>query len=150
MNNTFKVPEFIIKLDSKVKASERIKIESSKDTYKVFKEVFDADTIDWTETMIILALSNSNKVLGFYKLSSGGQTGVICDPKIVFQFALLSNASNIILAHNHPSGTLQPSKADKVITEKIKEAGKLLDIKLLDHLIITSEGYYSFADNCLL
>jgi DNA repair protein RadC len=150
MNNTFKVPEFTIKLDSKVKASERITIASSKDSYKVFKEVFDADSIDWTETMIILALSNSNKVLGFYKLSSGGQTGVICDPKIVFQFALLSNASNIILSHNHPSGSLQPSKADKAITDKIKEAGKLLDIRLLDHLIITSEGYYSFADNCLI
>lgn len=150
MNQTFKVPEFTIKLDSKVKASERKQIKSSKDTYEVFKEVFDADTIDWTETMIILALSTANKVLGFYKISSGGTTGTICDPKIIFQFALLSNANNIIIAHNHPSGNLNPSNADKLLTEKIKDAGRLLDIKLLDHLIVTSEGYYSFSDEGLI
>ena len=149
-NKTFKVPEFTIKLDSKIKASERKQIKCSQDAYEVFKEVFDADTIDWTEAMIVLALSRANKVLGFYKISSGGTSGTVCDPKIIFQFALLSNANNIIIAHNHPSGSLNPSNADKAITKKISDSGNMLDIKLFDHLIVTSEGFYSFADEGLL
>ena len=150
MNNYSLVPEFTIKLNSKIKASQRVQVQSSKDSYLIFKEIFDADTIDWYESMIIIALNNRNKVLGSYKISSGSVTGTICDPRVVFQFALLSNASNIILAHNHPSGGLQPSKADIAITDKIKKAGEIMDIRLLDHIIITSEGYYSFADEGML
>jgi len=143
-------PEFTISLKSKVKASERFQIRGSADCYEVFKEIFDADSIEWTETMIVVALSNANKVLGFYKISSGGLAGTICDPRIVYQFALLSNASSLILAHNHPSGSLKPSSADIAITKKIKAAGELMDIRLLDHLIITTEGYASLADEGLL
>ena len=77
-------------------------------------------------------------------------SGTTCDPKIIYQFALLSNASCIIVSHNHPSGNTKPSEVDKTITDKLVAAGKLLDIKVLDHIIITSEGYLSFSDEGLV
>ena len=121
-------------------------ISSSKDGYNVFREIFNADTIDWVEEAIVLCLNRANKVVGFYKLSVGGMSGTVMDPKIVFTVALNCGASSIIVAHNHPSGNLNPSDADVRITQKLKGAGELLDIQLLDHIIITDEGYYSFGD----
>ena len=88
--------------------------------------------------------------LGIYHLSKGGIAGTVVDPKIVFSVALKSAASSLILIHNHPSGNLQPSEADKTITKKLVDAAKLLDINVLDHLIISIESYYSFADEGLL
>jgi DNA repair protein RadC len=149
INNTgINLPEIKMKLsfDKKIKKSELISIRSSYDAYQVFKNIFNADTFDWVEECIILCLNRANKVVGFYKVSSGGTTGAIVDPKVVFTIALNCAASGIILAHNHPSGNLTPSVADKEITKKIKEAGKLLDINLLDHLILTDESFYSFQD----
>ena len=141
------IPEIKIsfKVD-KVKKSEMTQISTSKQGYDVLREVFNADTIDWLEEAIVLCLNNANKVVGFYKLSTGGVTGTVMDPRIVFTVALNCGASGIIVAHNHPSGTLRPSQNDIDITYKIREGGKLLDIKLLDHVIVTDEGYYSFAD----
>ena len=141
------IPEIKIsfKVD-KVKKSEMTQIKTSRQGYDVLREVFNADTIDWLEEAIVLCLNNANKVVGFYKLSTGGVTGTVMDPRIVFTVALNCGASGIILAHNHPSGTLRPSQNDIDITHKIREGGKLLDIKLLDHVIVTDEGYYSFAD----
>jgi DNA repair protein RadC len=96
-------------------------------------------------------LNQSNRVLGVYPLSTGGVTGTIADPRLIFSVALKINAAGIILSHNHPSGNLSPSKADKDLTDKIKEGSKLLDVKLLDHIIVTPENtYYSFADEGLL
>ncbi len=83
-------------------------------------------------------------------MSSGGITGTIVDLRMIFSAALKANATNIMIAHNHPSGNTKPSQADKHMTAKIRQAGELLDIKLLDHLIITSESYYSFADDGVL
>jgi DNA repair protein RadC len=143
------IPEIVISVsfDKKLKKSELIKITSSNDAYQVFKQVFNSDTFDWCEEFIILCLNNSNKVVGFYKISSGGMTGTVVDVRMVFTVALNCLATSIIIAHNHPSGKLQPSEQDKTITKKIKEAGKILDITLLDHLIITDENYFSFADD---
>ena len=90
------------------------------------------------------------KALGIFEVSTGGVTGTVADPKIISVAALKANACNIIISHNHPSGNLQPSKADIEITEKIKMAGQLLEIKLFDHIIVSSEGYYSFADEGLI
>lgn len=95
-------------------------------------------------------LNRANKVLGILEASSGGISGTVADPRLVFVAALKANASNIIISHNHPSGNLNPSKADEELTQKIKQAGQLLDIKLFDHIIVTSEGYYSFADEGLM
>ena len=90
------------------------------------------------------------KALGIFEVSTGGVTGTVADPKIIFVAALKANACNIIISHNRPSGNVQPSKADIEITEKIKMAGQLLEIKLFDHIIVSSEGYYSFADEGLI
>lgn len=143
-----KIPEIKIsfKID-KVKKSELTQIMSSRDGYDVFKQIFDADTIDWLEESIVLCLNRANKVVGFYKLSGGGMTGVIMDTKVVFTVALNCGASSIIVAHNHPSGQLKPSDADIRVTENLKKAGIIMDIPLLDHIIVTDEGYYSFGDD---
>ncbi len=99
------------------------------------------------EEFWVLFLNNANKVLLKQQLSKGGITGTLVDVRLLMKRALEISATAIILCHNHPSGTLVVSKADKQITEKIKQAGQLLDIKLLDHIIITAQGYKSFADN---
>lgn len=92
-------------------------------------------------------MNRSNAVLGILSVSKGGISGTVTDVRLIFQGALKTNASGIIVAHNHPSGNALPSDSDKKITQKIKEAGNLLDIQLLDHIIILPvEGYYSFAD----
>lgn len=139
-----------VSFDRNVKKSELFKIDSSKTAEELFRKIFNADTFDWQEEVIILCLNNSNKVLGFYKLAKGGITGTILDPRMIFTIALKCCATSIIVAHNHPSGKLQASDADKSITKKIKEAGKILDITLLDHLILTDEFYLSFADEGML
>jgi len=97
-----------------------------------------------------LLLNRGNRVLGIMNVSSGGVSGTIADPKIIFTAALKSNASALVLSHNHPSGTLKPSQPDISLTKKLVDGGKLLDITVLDHLIVTNEGYYSFADEGLL
>jgi DNA repair protein RadC len=96
--------------------------------------------------MYVLFLDNASQVLGYNILSSGGITGTVADLRLIFSVALESLATKIIIAHNHPSGNLNPSEADTALTRKIYNAGKVMDITLLDHLIITVKGYYSFAD----
>lgn len=102
------------------------------------------------EEFWILYLNNSNKVIYKSQLSKGGITGTVVDIRIVFKTAFEQNAVNLILCHNHPSGILQASDADKQITRKLKEAGKILDVNVIDHLIVTSNGYLSFADDGIL
>lgn len=132
---------------SKVKAKDRIKVVDSLTAFKAVSEAFNPDTVEYLEEMVMLLLNRQNKVLGWVKLSQGGTAGTVCDPKVVFAIALQANAHAIILAHNHPSGTLKPSQADIRLTNKIKEAGKMLDLPLLDHLIVSPDGnYYSIAD----
>jgi len=98
----------------------------------------------------VLLLNRANKAIGEYEVSTGSSTGTIADPKLSFAAAIKTNATGIVLAHNHPSGNLNPSEADISLIKKIRDAGKMLEISVLDHLIITSEGYYSFADEGLL
>ncbi len=102
------------------------------------------------EEFWILYVNNSHKVLAKHQISKGGFTGTMVDTRIVFQKAVEESAVAMILAHNHPSGKLQPSMDDKRLTQKLIEAGKLMDIKVLDHLIVTSEDFYSFADHNLM
>ena len=98
----------------------------------------------------ILYLNNSNKVIRKNQLSKGGITGTLVDVRLVLKNALEVGATALILCHNHPSGTLKPSEADKAVTTKLKTAAKSLDIKVLDHLIITEKAYFSFADEELI
>ena len=135
---------------SKVKASERPLITSSRDAYDVLMKCWDEGKLEFVEQFNILLLNRANKVLGVYKVSSGGVTGTVADPKQIFAAALKANACGLVVSHNHPSGNLKPSRQDELLTSKIKEAGSFLDIKVLDHLIVTSEAYYSFADEGLL
>jgi DNA repair protein RadC len=135
---------------SKVKASLRPQINTSQDAYEVLLGSWDADKIELVEQFAILLLNKANKVLGMYKVSTGGIAGTVADPRIIFASAIKANACALILVHNHPSGNLKPSRADEELTTKIKKGGDVLDIKVLDHLIITKDQYYSFADEGLL
>lgn len=140
--------EIEISYKPKFKASELPKVVTSDEAYECLKTVFPS--LDYREYFYILCLNRNNKVLGYCQISSGGLSGTIADVRIIMQTALKSNACSIILSHNHPSGNLVPSEADKDLTQKIREAGKFLDIPVLDHLILTSETYFSFADEGLM
>ena len=129
---------------------EKLKVKNSKESYTILLDSWDKNIIELQEEFKVLLLNRSNTVLGVYPLSKGGVSGVVVDAKLVFSVALKCNASSIIVAHNHPSENLTPSEADKLITRKLKTAGKYLDIALLDHLIITKDNYYSFKDNELI
>ena len=102
------------------------------------------------EVFAVLFLNRANKINHFQIVSEGGITGTVADPRVILKKALEEDAVSIILCHNHPSGSLKPSKADEVLTDKIKEAAAYLDIKVLDHIIVSDDGYYSFADEGLL
>jgi DNA repair protein RadC len=146
------IPEITMKVSysKDVKKSSLVQIKSSKDAYDLLMNIYNQDTFDWTEEMILLCFNRANKCVGFYKVSSGGTAGTICDPKVIFTIALNCGAHAIMLSHNHPSGLLEPSPPDRQITTKLRDGGALLDIKLLDHIIVTSDGYYSFNDNDLI
>lgn len=102
------------------------------------------------EVFAIVFLNRANKINHFEIISEGGITGTIADPRIILKKALEEDAVSIILCHNHPSGSLKPSKADEELTNKIKEAARFLDIKVIDHIIVSDQGYYSFADEGIL
>jgi DNA repair protein RadC len=135
---------------SRVKPSERPLVNSSSKCYQLLLQTWDENKIDFVEQFKVLLLNRCNRVLGIYELSSGGITGTVADVRLVMTAALKANAVAIILSHNHPSGNLKPSRPDIELTTKIKEAGRYLDIQVLDHVIVTSEGYYSFADEGVL
>lgn len=132
-----------------MQAVNRPRIQSSEDAYLQCLNFLGLDNLAIKEEAVAIFLNRSNRVLGGYKVSSGGITATVVDIRIILAIALKCLASGIILAHTHPSGELNPSRADKELTQKLKEAAKLMDISLLDHLIITLEAYYSFADDGL-
>lgn len=127
-------------------------ITSSLDSYNVIKDFFPMSSISLKEQIIVLYLNRANRVIGAYKVSDGGLTSTIADLRLIFSVALKSVSCNFIIGHNHPSGNLKPSAADIALTQQLKEAGKIMDIKLLDHLILSpdEDKYYSFADEGLL
>lgn len=121
-------------------------------SYKVsefLRKIYPVD-INYKEAFIILLLNNSLKLNGYSLISIGGLTGTLVDVRNILQLALLSNSNNIILAHNHPSGKLSPSTSDRMTTNKIKNASQFFDIKIVDHIIITKDDHFSFANNKLI
>jgi len=128
-------------------ALEKKKITSSNSVFELMQPIIGELP---HEEFWIVYLNNSNKVLQKSQLSKGGITGTLVDVRLVLKTALQLGAVGLILTHNHPSGTLKPSQADKQITQKLKKAGESLDIKVLDHVIITEKAYFSFADESLL
>lgn len=127
---------------SKQKEVSKTKISCSRDIEKFIREIFPLELINHREYAYAIFLDRANQILGYFMISSGGVSGTIIDPKIVFQSALLSNASGIIIFHNHPSGNPVASRSDIQMTIKLSKAGKILD-----HIIITEKGYSSFADD---
>lgn len=144
------VAEVELVYKTKVKPSERPLVKSAKDCYELLRSTWDENKIEFVEQFKVVLMNRAQRVLGIYELSTGGVTGTVADPKLVFIAALKANACNIILTHNHPSGNLKPSRADEELTKNIATAGMYLDIKVIDHIIVTSEGYYSFGDEGIL
>ena len=145
-----RVAEIQLVYKTKIKASERPKINHSADSYQFLLQSWDPNKLEFVEQFKVLLLNQAMKVLGVYEVSTGSVTGCIADPKLVFCAALKANASNIILAHNHPSGNFDPSTADKNLTAKMVTGAKYLDLAIRDHIIVTKESYFSFADHGLL
>ena len=144
------VAEIQLAYRSTVKASMRPKVTGAKDAEQILRQTWDEDKIELVEQFKVLLINRANKVLGVLEVSQGGISGTVADPKIIFSTALKAAACGIILSHNHPSGNLTPSQADIDLTKKLKEGGKFLEISILDHIILTSESYFSFADEGLL
>jgi DNA repair protein RadC len=147
----FKVNEIQVTYREVAPIAGNPRITSSSDAYQVLRQLWNEDTIGLHESFKVLLLNNSNAIKGVFHLSEGGITGTLVDIRILFAVVLKSLSVGIILSHNHPSGQLKPSGADQQITRKIQKAAKLLDIRVLDHLILAPEnGYFSFADEGLL
>jgi len=146
----FQVSEISVSYKPKFKACERPKINSSKDIYNLLYNNWDLNKMELQEQFKVILLNRANKVLGIFEASSGGMAGTVADPKLIFSTALKGCASSIILSHNHPSGNLKPSQSDINLTNKLISAGRFLEIEVLDHVILSNEGYYSFADEGLI
>lgn len=139
-----KMPE----IELKYKKGEvlKCKIQTSKDAYDVLMKFYDEDVFELTESVIVIYLNSANNTIGWMKHSSGGMTQTVVDPKLIVGTALKCGATGIILSHNHPSGQRIPSQQDKEITKRLKEGCKFLGLTLMDHIIVTENGYYSFGD----
>lgn len=146
----FKISEVELIYQRKVKACDRPKIKQSQEACDLFRANWNDLKINLCEEFKILLLDRNNCCMGLSTISSGGVSGVIVDSKLIFATALKARACALILAHNHPSGNLQPSHNDIQLTKKIVQAGQLLDISVLDHLILTDDHYYSISDNGLM
>ena len=146
------IPELIaevqISYSSHVKAKDRFKVNGSADAASAFRSIWPS--YDHIEFSYMLMMNRQNQILGYHQISKGGITGTVMDVRVIFQVALKASCTSIILGHCHPSGNLDTSDADRKITRQIKEAGIILDIPLLDHLIMTSDSYFSMADEGLL
>lgn len=149
---TTQVSEIAIKYYNRQKASERPKVTTSTDAYEILFKKFNPDILSFQEEFLAMYLNRANHVLGIYRVGLGGTSSVTADPKIVIAVALKIAASGIVISHSHPSGSLTPSNHDKDLTQKVHGAAKFLDLKLLDHIIVSPEHgqYYSFADEGLI
>ncbi len=126
------------------------KITSSRDVADFIRETFGEGQVELQEQFIVLYLNQANEIIGYYKHSKGAINATVADIRIVLATALKALAVSMVIAHNHPSGNLKPSRADEQLTDKIKQSSMLMDVKLLDHIIVTKESFYSFADEGLL
>jgi DNA repair protein RadC len=149
-NTLFKVAEVELTYKPKYKPSERPQISTSKQAHEVFIAHWSLGKIELIEEFKILLLNRRNRVLGIVDISMGGVTETLADPKVIFAVALKSGASGIILCHNHPSEELQPGKSDVDLTRKLQQGARLLDILILDHLIVSKDAFYSFADESMM
>lgn len=145
-----KVAEVMLSYKTTVKASDRPQINTSEDVYRVLQDNWNYEVIEFIEEFKVMLLNRANRVLGIVPISVGGTAGTIADPKIIYVAALKMNAASVVLCHNHPSGNLKASRADIELTKKLKNAGEFLDLPILDHIILTKDGFLSFADEGLM
>ncbi|MDQ8005495.1 MAG: JAB domain-containing protein [Pedobacter sp.] len=146
----FKVAEVQLSYKPHFKAQERPQISSSKQAYDLLIANWDMSLINYIEQAKMILLNRNNRVLGIISLSTGGGASTVMDSRVIFATALKATATSLIVAHNHPSGNLRPSSEDIRLTEKLKQAGKLLEIEVHDHLIISENGYCSMAEDGLM
>jgi DNA repair protein RadC len=149
-NTHFRLAEIQLVYKQKYKISERPQINTSVEVYNILRENWNFEIIEFLEEFKIILLNRANRVLGIVPISLGGTAGTIADPKVIFVSALKCNAASIILVHNHPSGNLRPSQADIDLTRKLKAAGQFLDLPVIEHVILTKDGYLSFADEGMM
>ncbi len=150
MNHAYKIAEVKVSYKSRHKISECPIINCSEKAYEIWLQYRNPDQIDFVEHFKVMLLNRANRVIGISDISVGGVFGTVADPKVIFVIALKAKCQLIILAHNHPSGNLNPSQPDIYITNRLKQAGEFLQLSVLDHMIITRDGYYSFADQGLM
>jgi DNA repair protein RadC len=137
-----------IEISYKPAIGSKPEVKCSSDAYLILKEYYPENQIALKEYFVVMYLNQANRVIGVQKLSVGGLTSAVADIRLLFGTALKILATGIVISHNHPSGNTKPSLQDRNLTKQLKEVGELLDIKLLDHIILTPENqYYSFADN---
>lgn len=149
--NTANYLKFVEVVYSAPKFDGSFKVNKSREAYLLLKRIWDNRKIDYKEFFYVLLLNRNNTVIGYSLVGVGSLTGTVVNVKEIFQLALLCNASGIVLAHNHPSGNLNPSDLDVKITSQIAEACKLIDVIIMDHIIMTSGNQYlSFSDEGLL
>ncbi|GAB1463713.1 JAB domain-containing protein [Pedobacter sp.] len=146
----FKVAEVQLSYKPHFKAQERPQINSAKQAYDILLSHWDKELINYLEQAKMILLNRNNRVLGIVDLSTGGGVSTVMDARVIFATALKATATSLIVAHNHPSGNLRPSSEDIRLTEKLKQAGKLLEIEVHDHLIISENGYYSMAEEACI
>ena len=145
-----KISEVTLKYKTCVPIDDMPTIQCPKDAMILLRPIFDEYTIQLREEFIIILLNSNKRCLGWSKISIGGSNATIVDPATIFQLALLGNAQSVILAHNHPSGNLNPSTADINLTRRVAKAGGYLSIKVDDHIIITQDSYYSLREKGLV
>jgi len=145
IKDQFMVTEIEIVYKNPILLEDRKKIQRPEEAYQFFRNSWDENKIDLVEQFKIMLLDQSCNCLGISLISTGGISSCMADPRIIFATAIKGRASQIILAHNHPSGNLKPSEEDKRLTTKLVEGGRLLDIKVADHLIVTRNGYCSLS-----
>ncbi|MNQ76844.1 hypothetical protein D3C85_916930 [compost metagenome] len=146
----FRVAEVQLSYKPHFRAQERPQISTSEQSYKILIDNWDMNLINYIEQAKMILLNRNNRVLGIVNLSTGGSASTVMDSRILFTIALKATATSIIICHNHPSGNLRPSSEDIRITEKIKQAGKLLEIEVHDHLIISENSYFSMAEKAYM
>ena len=147
MENVLKVCDVKLSYKTKVKSSERPVMVLAEDVYRLLIDyVYDKEIIQYKECLKLILLNKAGKLLGVAHISEGGIDETSADIRIIMQAAILGNASSIILTHNHPSGNLKPSTQDDLVTENLRKAAKLFNITLLDHIIVTDSGYFSYLD----
>jgi len=144
MNDLCKVSEVKITYELNNTNKKKVRVNTSAKIYALMLKNWEQ--IEYRESFKILLLDVSKQALGINTVSMGGLSESIVDVRMILQGALLANAKGIVACHNHPSGNIRPSRDDDVVTMRIREASKIIDIKLIDHLIIAKDGYYSYAD----